>query len=287
MNDKNSFDNFALDLFRTCPRKYFWRIEKGYTPREPSPPLLWGQMWHLALQSYYEMKMKNGDPEVAHDVAISLVQEKYDSVCRPWDDKRRTKDMLLKALDAYIQLFGNEPYKPSQVEVGFAIELARTIYTGRIDLILVDVNGSPIVVDFKHTSMYIGSAYLKQFELDNQITGYSLACMELMGLKNPPDCILRIAGLSQKDVLTKGPLIVGQMVARGHKQIVEFKQDVFMLARNINNCMIEEVWPKYTISCTKWNTICPYFDLCWLGLDKEDAEKIFDVSFWEPYKEEV
>src|SRR3972149_11547566 len=68
-----SLDNTALDLYMTCPRKYFYamvlnRRKTGLT----KPALAYGSCWHKILETHYK---SGGDADLVRVAAITSWQE--------------------------------------------------------------------------------------------------------------------------------------------------------------------------------------------------------------------
>jgi len=249
-----TLDNSTSEKLNTCPRSfeyYAWRRRTSLAREE----LVFGGAIHNALEVYYTGKSAEAHEEIyAHFLANppSYVD---------W----RTPDLACKVMDKYMVKYplSNEPFSiavingkpaveiPFEVPIGyqeinqliniseseivedgeensgFYISKIHFVWSGKIDLIVIDPQGNYWVMDHK-TSSILGAQFFEQFYLSQQMMGYVFACQELLGRD--------IKGLWLNALITRRPTKTGvgmdfvrEKIAYTPEHIQEWKRDVMAI----------------------------------------------------------
>ena len=206
-----AWDSTCLGLFKTCPRKYQYKILLGWT-RGTGIHLRWGQELHSALEDYDRSRIHGvRHDDAVHDVVRALLTriQDWDPEPRTKSEELKTKDHLLRSVVWYLEHYNPDPAetvvlasgKPA-VELSFRFELdfGPQDYEGEVKDFLelghfrsyslcghldrvVSYGGDMFVMDRKTTTTTLGSYYFEKFDTDNQMSLYTLAGQVL--LKSP------------------------------------------------------------------------------------------------------
>lgn len=184
-NVQYAWDSTSVGLFKTCPRKYFYTIIKGYVPRIVPPPLAFGIHLHTLLQTWHQLVEFGIDKHTAL-VRITRLAGLLGETLPP-GDTARTKETLVRSIIWYLDQFWDDSAvtvkradgKPA-VEYHFKLPLSvkdgRTVYIcGHIDR-LVSWQGKTYVCDYKTTKYALDSRFFEQFKPSNQMAIYVAAC---------------------------------------------------------------------------------------------------------------
>lgn len=123
-----AWDSTSLGLIKTCPRLYQYTMLEGYSPRDESVHLRFGQEYHTAIQEY-DIAKASGVP---HEEALHISIRNLLARTRDWDVDRDTRagnyknrDTLLSLAVDYFDFFADDPAKTFILENGKpAVELS-------------------------------------------------------------------------------------------------------------------------------------------------------------------
>lgn len=258
-------DNYSLDLFRLCPKKFYWRIEEDLVDatKPISPALSYGIAMHEAL----------AQPDV--ESAMAAFGEAYKDHCNH-NDERRTMLLGLDTVEEYFEHYKNDGVVTEQVEIGFTASINDNIvYTGRIDK-LVTFEGEPMVMEHKTTALPLFKA---QPSPHNQITGYMYAAGALTG-KPYNKCILDLIKVSKK-----GPEFHRVITDRTPEQFDEWRQSIIQTRLMIDACRARNTWPQNApTACSMWGAECEYLPLCLSNWTGEPPAGMYRREKWQPYE---
>ena len=103
-----------------------------------------------------------------------------------------------------------EPY----LEVGFAVDAGEGVYVGRIDRIArYKETGEIYIIDHKTTKRSIDDYYWKQYNPNNQFTGYMWGVHELLG-EMPAGCVINAIRVYQFKTLKKEEIFSEKVFVR-------------------------------------------------------------------------
>jgi len=290
-----SLDNTALDLYMTCPRKYFYamvlnRRKTGLT----KPALAYGSCWHKILETHYK---SGGDADLVRVAAITSWQE-HDN-----PEDHRTVERALSSYEQYVARWGEHDKEvqgwgrtvgyPAAPMVEIATELswpgALHPYTGKIDRIF-EHQGLYFVEDHKSSSA-LGAYYFSQFDPSNQMMGYAWLAQLVSG--HP------IAGvrINAHGVLKTMSKFERQTVSFSPERLTEWGANLNAWVRRIDKsmAMIEFVTPppEETLltafphnfnACAGKYGQCVYSDVCTMParLRNKVLEADFSEFPWNP-----
>ena len=164
----------ALDTFRNCRRKFWYRYVRELVPIGAGPlQLRFGSIVHDALETYH----KGGSPAAVRESLES-------SFLKAPLDKKQDEILAVVMMDAYIKCYGitDRDYQTLQTEAKFEAEIvnpatgsASRSYTmaGKKDAVVRSRrSGAKMLMEHK-TASYIDQAYLEKLWMDFQILLYS------------------------------------------------------------------------------------------------------------------
>ena len=293
--DIQAYDNYSISTFRECPRKHYYRIERGII-KDGAFALAaeFGIALHKGFETFYSGNMTIDAQDAALLEFTTYYIPIYMSNNGPVIEDKRTPDKGIDLLSKYFTHYKNEPFEVIATEVGGAIELRPDlIYTTRIDLIVQWLSPRGIFgFDHKSTSDMSGLVP----KPNNQITGYVANLMEMyedvLGFQ------MNLIGVfktdKQKDRLS-GKMVEREIfqrlsTTRNSKEITMWKKEILQTVDFIDRCRDSKIWPRFD-KCKPWrNSLCPYHDLC-LTQDEDMVEKLIELGAykyepWSAYKEE-
>lgn len=190
-------DNHVIETYRTCEEKYRLMLHEHWVPQGGAPALAFGIAMHEARAQYKKYLMH--DPTNAMKVftieaALKVGLDTWEREM-PQDmkditkiDDKRGKANFERLFRGYVAKFGNQDYKPVQVEVpgkkflGLTPEGWTFNYVYTIDEI-VEHRGRKWPLEFKTSSGFSppDTNFFKGFNNKSSITGYIWACEEHFG----------------------------------------------------------------------------------------------------------
>jgi len=196
------FDGSSLDLYGTCPRKYYFHHELGLAPRREALPLTYGGALHEGLYRHY---LGRSMSEVLNAFAMRAADPRS-QIPLSIDDAIKDKSNYsieygIYLLQRYVKRFPPEkeiftpvtdvkgkPY----LEMGFALDTGSGLFYGRLDgIVRMKEDNGLYLLEHKHTMKVINETYWKQFRMSNQITRYLWAVWQIMG-EEPKGCIVNV-----------------------------------------------------------------------------------------------
>lgn len=289
-------DASKVDCLNMCPQKYFWRYEahlKGI--HEDISALTFGGAIHSSLELLYKNEAFNlvQCPDCAISQAAGCAYCKGSTIpaiaaaflagypTDPEDPRNaRTRSRGLEMLEVYLIKWGREPFKVLAVEQPFELEMGDFRYVGKMDLI-VQRNDSIRPLDHKTTS-FLGNNFEKGFKLSSQISGYIKACQVTTGEEVWDGEInaLRITTRIDPD-----QSFFRMTTSRTPEELDRWQWDVTDAMRRIREYRQIGTWPRNApYSCTAYNKLCEYYQLCTTGVDVQNTlrETAYKVEIWTP-----
>lgn len=191
-----AWDQTSLGLLMECPRKYQLSILEQWTPKGKSHHLTFGGRFADAMQHYHMALAAGKDHEEALDIVVAQalrdtwLRTEDDPEGQPWGsgDTKKNRFTLIRSIVWYFEQYKDDAMKTvilpngdPAVELLFTFDSGITgpsgsnyLFTGHIDR-LVDFDGTKFVLDNKTTGGALGSYYFSQYDLDNQMSQYTLA----------------------------------------------------------------------------------------------------------------
>jgi len=247
-----TLDATMLDTFMSCARKYFYRFElRRETPTKPKA-LDKGGIVHIGLETYYK-SLRDGKDFVfsmnAAQMAVRLALAKDSDLST--DEGRLCIDTVEENLtywknaDVNLRILGVEE---SFIYILYEDDKFRIVMIGKIDLRFTDRQYENCPIDHK--------TYSRDFPVlrkTNQFLNYATS------LNSDFLFVNRIGfqtSLKPNEKYKRIPLSFDEQFRN------QWKDNVIKWAMRFYDCIIDNDWPMNDTSCTKYNRICEYYDVC-------------------------
>lgn len=190
---QTAWDATSLELFQTCPRKYFYRMILNISARHKSVHLIFGGVYAKALETFYIYRAEGDtiDQALRRVVHEALHATWINGTPIDFDHNAKTRFNLIRSIVWYIDQFGDESEagittyhlasgKPA-VELSFMLELpSGDLWCGHIDRV-VEYAGAKWWMDQKTTGSTITPRFFEGFKPHNQFYGYTWAGQSILG----------------------------------------------------------------------------------------------------------
>lgn len=252
-----AIDHSALQVARTCWRKYYWTYERRLDAGR-SLPMDEGRAIHEGLYTWYQ----TGDVEAAKK---SVVLERPEGLLSQELEMLSQREQAMRdLLEGYTKQFPKEDFRIVGVEMPLAWYIGGDYYyVGIVDGLISFEPIGLLVHEYKRTSQ-IATDWVARFQLDHQTTGYVL-----LGRKNGHDVKGAVLSVLRA---TKYPEYVRDTVITPDWLIEEMEQELRALIGELDHRRQRaledgyEMWfPKNTNACFQYNQACPYRKLCLEG----------------------
>src|SRR3990167_1744257 len=190
MEDIKHYDNTMIEAYRRCPRKFYFRHVRHWTPDYMAKPLAFGLAWHNAMDAIWK-EAKELPKDVLQLVARKAFIESWTENNMPTDDTMlmsiyprtpgRAGEMLGYYIDKYYNWF--QTIELMEVEISFTVPICSSaMYMGRLDKVYraPAVGNRIIILDHKTTSV-MANSWFESFSPNSQIDGYTYAGKMLYG----------------------------------------------------------------------------------------------------------
>lgn len=238
-----------MEVLERCPKEAYWQYEVGLRSKASSDALDFGNRLHEHLETddesvwdgYKEKGIKPRDYRTAPrgKRLVELYKKKY----RPRDERD------FRVVDREIAF-----------ELPYMWNNDRIWIVGRIDELLVHKEtGQYWAKDFKTTSMYVNEEnFFSAYYLGGQSEFYLWALEQMKG----PDLV----GGFIVDVFQVRSNIEESCITRRLFEAMDVKRSGFDdTIADYWHRKINKNWPMYTTHCRRYNTVCPFYDLCRFG----------------------
>tara|TARA_R100000664_G_scaffold1217_8_gene3252 strand:+ start:4089 stop:4976 length:888 start_codon:yes stop_codon:yes gene_type:complete len=277
-------DNYSLSLFRECPRKYFNRIESGLTPETSSkslaPELLFGIAIHRAMDTLFN--------EQDLDLACERFLDAYQPVP---EDTKRTPGRGVSIIEDYWERWSreNDRYELSVSEVKFEVNIGQVpsidgepsydvFYGGLIDKVLMR-NDQVLLMDHK-TSSWESTYLIPAYAQSQQFKGYVWAARKLnAAFASCTQLIVDVLLIKPKN----NDFFRSEIICN-EDDLEEWREGILQTIQMMLMCKHTNTWPQFgKESCTNWNRLCPYFELCDAKkfLRRGMQESLYTTDFWD------
>lgn len=188
-------DSTSLGEFKTCPRKYYYSILLGYSPKGENVHLAFGLAIHGGIERYHHGRSSGlGHDDALDSVVAWALAESWDPGLRKprgvfIGDPNKNRYTLIRTLVGYLDHYQSDALETIQLASGKpAVELSFTFpsgYTSRLTGEEVafcghldraaKLNGQTYVSDSKTTKHGLDPRFWQQFAPHNQFGLYDLA----------------------------------------------------------------------------------------------------------------
>lgn len=288
-------DSTSLGAFKECGRKYYYSIIQGYVPRAESVHLIFGLLYHAALERYDHARSAGQGHEEALDTCLdwTLRATWNKELQRPWlsDDANKNRMTLVRTVVWYLDQYGaDDPLKTVQlangkpaVELSFSFRLGQFTeqgeeyqLSGHMDRV-VELAGNEYVLDRKTTKQTISPRFFQEFSPHNQFSLYTVAGK--VAFHKP------IKGLivDAAQVAVTFSRFERQLVQRDDAQNAEWLVDLGYWLRQMEEYAKREYWPMNDKSCSMYGG-CPYRGICAKSPDSRQQwlDSDFQRRIWNP-----
>jgi len=297
---KRFFDNSMLDVFRVCPRKFYFRHIRQFETTGLRIPLIFGTAWHASMDTIWG--------NVSTATQTQLLEMAMQSFYKAWVDGGlkdtndfdlfpRTPARALDMLTEYIKRYSDDLKRIEIVAietpflVPLSLENSEIYYIGKWDKVFRDRLGITIV-DHK-TASAMAASWLSSFSPNGQMDGYLHAGHmtygeEMHGVmidgalvsKTKID-FLRVPlqrQLPQLDAWNWEVTDLIDQIELNEERLLDYRAS----GERLNHL---QAFPKCTTSCTQYFGICPYHDLCqfWSNPEDHTMPDNFQASTWTPF----
>lgn len=293
-------DASSMEVFKTCPRKYFYSIVLGRQPSEESVHLTFGTLLHSAVEMYHKTRYFKGEVK-GHDEALRVVVRWLMNATwdkehnRPWtpNDRYKNRWTLLRTAIWYLDSHQDDILMTAMlqngqpaVELPFTFDTGYTAFTGerfwmcgKMDRIVIyKPDSNYYITDVKTTKSTIGEYYFKKYSPDNQVTTYSIAGKMVFGI-NVEGLIIDACQVAiEFSRFDRG------LVERSQAQIDEWQEDLGYWLMNLNQCAERNSWPQNDSACDKYGG-CTFRGVC-SQKNPSSAMRVLEASYrertWDP-----
>lgn len=290
-------DSSKISEFNLCPRKFYYRHERGLIPFIPEAstnhanPMTFGSALHAALAVYYNgdatalvtcpcPEMEGCDFCAGQPIPNMFAQFLLHYPDDPVDDRDpRTRRRGCEILKTYVRKWGREPFEVIGTEISFALEFDGFTYIGRIDLIKKE-DGRISPKDHKSTTRF-GQIFEQQFKVSHQMTGYMYAIGTILGedVMDGEINAIRVTTNITEDSFIR------MTTTRTPEDFDEWKQQTQEVFLEIMRFRERGFWPKRApFACSAYNRTCEYYDLCASGPSRREEiiRQSYTVHPWNP-----
>lgn len=292
-----ALDSTSLGEFKTCPRKYYYRILRGKVPRQTSIDLTFGILLHKAMETYQRRRADAASHDDALDATVEyLLRATWDSAAeRPLiiDDPVKNRVSLLRAVVWYLTAqheAGGDALKtvilsdgrpavelPFEFDTGFETrDGEKFILCGHLDR-LCELGGQLFDEDYKTTKYSLDAKFFAQFSPHNQMTIYTIAGK--VAFRQPLTGVI-INGFQIGAGFVRH---LRSMIQYSDSQLREWLQGLGFWLRRLEECARRDEWPQNEMACSMYRG-CDFRGICSKSPESReqwlDAE--FATEFWNP-----
>lgn len=297
-NIQYAYDSTSLGYLKTCARLYYYVMICGWSAKDESIHLRFGQEYHKALQDFDELRCEGADFEGAVRETIHLLLKRV----HEWKPdlnikagKYKNPESLVRSVVWYLDHYRNDAAKTfvlangkPAVELSFRFELdwgPRTaqklvwnddasgitgnkyetsqsyMLSGHLDRV-VTFSDHLFVMDRKTTTYTLGDYYYAQFEPNNQMTLYTLASQVVIGAPVKGVIIDAVQLLIDMDRTGLPGVKFGRSFTyRTADQLQEWTDDLRFWFAQAEAYSEADHWPMNDTACDKYGG-CRFRDVC-------------------------
>jgi hypothetical protein len=272
-----AWDATSLAAFKRCPRYYALKIVEGWGAGDGEAPihLRWGIEYHHALEAYDRFRFNgaNHDDALRDTLRDTLERiETWDPDPRTASEALKTKYALIRSIVWYAEHFREDPASTIRLRDGspavelnfnFALDFGPSNETnqpstyhlcGYLDRI-VEFNGDVYAMDRKSSTTTPGSYYFRKFDLDEQMTVYSIASQIILSSPIRGVIIDAVQVAENFSRYTRG------FTYRTPDQLEEWFGDLHWWLKQAEDCARTDFWPANLTSCDKYGG-CEFREIC-------------------------
>lgn len=252
-------DHSATNVFKECPRKYFYRMVLGFDRKDNPPWFGFGTAYHK-YREVLEKEYVSIGAQMAHVKALEAALNLYPNNPDPIKYKKHKHLTKIRLIESCNVAYAHWEIEKKQrrievigVEEDFAIvdEISGMLITGKADQIIKH-NGRVWGRDFK-TSSKIGPWYERSHEPNDQVTRYTWALGQLTQTM-VQGIYYEVLHQTEKEK----PKIINYTLSRNPAQIQKWLEETRLYEQLINVCRDNDTWPMNEKACQ----YCEYHSCC-------------------------
>jgi hypothetical protein len=282
-------DNTAMNAYLACPREFHFGYVLHRRGRGRSPALVYGSSWHKAMEWHY----KTGGDRNRVIYETTMAWEGHDD---PTD--YRTLDRCLLDYDRYRDKFGIPgSHADEGTTIGYPeeplVELATNAsalgilhpWAGKLDRI-IDLGGLAYVEDHKTTSR-LDKNYFRQFDLSNQMMGYTVLGKALFPQLNVVGVRINLAHVLtgktefHRELFTFSPSRLEEWTSNMNVWLKRLAKDYEMLKAGDPDAFPGHYGDN---GCSRKFGMCGYHPVCSASprLRQGVLERDYEINVWNP-----
>ncbi|KKM64882.1 hypothetical protein LCGC14_1496880 [marine sediment metagenome] len=290
------FDNSKISLFKTCPRKYFFRHVLGWTSELPNIDLVFGQAWHIAME--HLLLNKRGGRYLddtlteAHAMLSEYYREYFPDQMEDEFYAPKTPGNALIALAEYAATYREDLEVVLQTEIAGTIMIDEDrVFHFKMDSTLKSVEGYIFSRDHKTATRH-DKIWVDKFVLDSQPGGYYTALVMLYGpevvrgIEMSGTFLKKTGNTFERVMISKTP----DMIQVWLYNINHYIDMILWCHQELEKCDAEHdvltAFPMDDESCTKYYRLCPYHAICSTRCNPLRHTKMLPeglkIEYWDP-----
>lgn len=293
-----AWDSTSLGWLKECPRKYQYSMIKGWRSKSTKIDLAFGIEYHLGIETYDRQRLESK----THDEALRYVVSEV--LKRTWKspdfeaaeaEGPKNRHTLIRSLVWYFEEFKEDNAKTvtlangkPAVELSFRMNLdyepehlealdnpQQYLLCGHIDRV-VEFVGQVFVQDHKTTKNTLSQNYFSAFDLDNQMSLYTVASQVVFS--TPAKGVM----IDAAQIAVGFTRFDRSVTYRTDGQLEEWLFDLQLLLRQNEEYVKNDYWPMNDKACS-W---CTFKKIC--SKDPKVREIFLNSDFekkpWNPLR---
>lgn len=255
-----AWNSTSLGWLKTCPRLYQYSMLLQLRSKGESAHITFGLHYHAALEHYDHKRAAGAEHEDA--MRSALLKALTDSFGWESDHNTKNRPYLIRSVVWYLEEFRSDQAKTviladgkPAVELTFSFEVEHGLMLcGHLDRV-VDLMEGRYVMDRKTTASTISSYYFDKYEMDNQMSLYTLAGQTI--LKSPVKGVI----IDAAQIAVGFTRFERGMTYRTSEQLEEWLRDFYFWTSQANRFAETDFWPMNDTACDKYGG-CVFRQVC-------------------------
>jgi hypothetical protein len=261
--------NHYVNLFQSCPRKFYLRYVRGWKPNKSSSPLLNGSAFHYAKAVFYSTHSRIEAQKALARYFVAMRKE-YESD----DELSLARTRLPAMISAWIEKFGERDfirYKFLEIETEHKVALFGGFsFTLRLDALVRDREGNLLILETKTSSWRPELTEVDLFNGD-QASAYITCVSELHKVKpnhiyllpdicSWPKNSLKVSQINcyRGELVQRDPNAIEEWKIGVSNELAELSQKVSALKTHSEYALFR----RRTQECTSFGRPCEYLSVC-------------------------
>jgi hypothetical protein len=290
-----AWDSTSLGTLKECPRKYQYTMLQAYAPRATSVHLIFGQVYHSALEAYDHARSRGESHESAQRFAVRVaLEDTWDvETGTPWasDDSYKNRTTLVRSVVWYLEQFSDDTLTTVQlangkpaVELSFKLELPDIhasdgtpfLLSGHMDR-LVTFHDRVYVLDRKTTKSALSPNFFSQWTPNNQFSLYAFAAKVIFS--TPAEGLI----VDAAQIAVGFTRFQRGIVPRNDAQLADWYHDTLYWLGLAQRFADDQHWPQNDKSCSNYGG-CAFRSICAKAPETREIwlEADFTKKVWDP-----